>query len=68
MISVAGDQTTGWDRSLPCATMTAEVDQQLRAARELLWAGDVDRARATLDALIETHGDPTALSLRGLVN
>ena len=45
-----------------------EVDGQLLAARELLWAGDVDGARVSLDALIEADGDPTALFLHGLIN
>ena len=45
-----------------------EADGQLLAARELLWAGDVDGARDRLDALIEAHDDPTAHYLHGLIN
>jgi DNA-binding CsgD family transcriptional regulator len=45
--------------------VTARAGEQVGAAEALLWAGDVDGARATLDALLEADGDPTAHFLRG---
>jgi DNA-binding CsgD family transcriptional regulator len=40
--------------------------QQIEAAQALLWAGDIDGARARLDALLEADGEPAAHFLRGM--
>ncbi len=47
--------------------MTARAGEEVAAAQALLWAGDVDGARARLDGLIKTSDDPAAHFLRGVV-
>jgi DNA-binding CsgD family transcriptional regulator/tetratricopeptide (TPR) repeat protein len=49
------------------ASMSADIPEQLNAAQQLLWAGDVDAAGSTLGTLIDAHGDPTAYYLRGAI-
>ena len=48
--------------------LVTDVEEQLGAAGKLLWAGDVERARAGLDAVIDADDDPVAHLLRGFAN
>ena len=48
--------------------LVTDVEEQLGAAGQLLWAGEVDRARAGLDAVIDADDDPVAHLLRGFAN
>ena len=48
--------------------VTARAGDEVAAAQALLWAGDIDGARAMLDVLVEASGDPTAHFLRGMAS
>jgi hypothetical protein len=47
--------------------MSSDVLEQLQAAQQLLWAGDVDAAASRLEAIVDAHGDPTAYYFRGAI-
>ena len=48
--------------------LVTDVEEQVGAAGQLLWAGEVERARAGLDAVIDADDDPVAHLLRGFAN
>lgn len=54
-------------RSMSGATDEQSVGDRLVAAQQQLGAGDVDAARATLDAVVDANGDPFAYYLHGAI-